>query len=115
MVQVPNLVWRNGVAYFRADIPLDLRGNPAFGKKREQKISLDTRDRAEARRLVLRERVKFDEQCARLRAERDAEMDLAVVQAKEHAAWVALREDPEKFEVYQAALRSRHAPKAIGD
>ena len=119
MGHIPNLIWRSGLAYFRADIPLDLRGHSAFGNKREEKTSLRTRDRSEASRLVGRKRLEFDDLCQRLRAERDAETSPKIVQAKKDAPWQAYREaspdSTDSIDRFTAALGSRHAAKAIGE
>jgi hypothetical protein len=65
MTRYPNLTQRNGIYYFRRVIPKDLR--ETYGK-REELISLKTRDLAEARRAYHRVALEVDQRIEEHRA-----------------------------------------------
>ncbi|HLZ65518.1 MAG TPA: DUF6538 domain-containing protein [Aliidongia sp.] len=68
MAKVKNLDWRNGNAQFRWAIPKDLQEHPEFaGHKQHVRMSLGTRDRAEAERKAMQRTLEFEALCDRLR------------------------------------------------
>ncbi|MGA7799370.1 MAG: DUF6538 domain-containing protein [Gammaproteobacteria bacterium] len=66
MSQQTHLFKRNSTYYFRAKVPIDLQRHLG---KREEKCSLKTKDRREARRLARQASADFDRRCQQLRDE----------------------------------------------
>jgi len=64
MSQQTHLFKRNSCYYFRAKVPIDLQRHLG---KREEKFSLKTKDRQEAKRLARQASADFDRRCQRLR------------------------------------------------